>query len=83
VPAEALDKIRGRIHVTVRVVVDPDGNVYGSLVEKAGPNKNFARLAEQAAEQWKFAPTPRQLSRVWLVLFVFSRNGVTAEATAQ
>jgi TonB family protein len=83
VPAAARDKIRGRIHVTVQVVVDPDGKVVSARVEQAGPNKNFALLAKQAAQEWKFASTTRQLSRVWQVLFVFTRDGVTAQATAQ
>jgi serine/threonine protein kinase len=83
VPPAALERIRGRIHVTVRVLVDPDGNVMGTLMENPGPSKLFADLAEQAAGEWRFAPATKQNPRVWLVLFVFSRDGVSARATAQ
>jgi len=83
IPPDAQNKIRGRIHVTVRVLVDKDGNVMGAMVENPGPSQFLADLAEQAAGDWKFAPAAKQKTRVWMVLFVFTRNGVNARATAQ
>lgn len=83
VPQAALERIRGRIHVTVRVLVAPSGEVIGTLMENPGPSKQFARLAEQAAGEWKFAPADMEDSRVWALLFVFSRDGVAARATPQ
>lgn len=83
VPPAALEKIRGRVHVTVRVIVAADGNVVAALVDQPGASQYFVDLAERAAGQWKFIPAPRQDSRVWILLFVFSRSGVTTYATAQ
>jgi hypothetical protein len=83
VPPAALEKIRGRVHVSVRVIVAADGNVVAALVDKPNASKYFVDLAEQAAGEWKFIPAPREDSRVWILLFVFSRSGVTTYATPQ
>lgn len=82
VPRKISNKITGRVLVTVRVLVDPAGNVIGTLMENPGPSKYFARLADKAAAEWKFVPTDKQASRVWLVRFAFSRNGITTRTTA-
>ena len=66
----------------MRVLVDPAGNVIGTLMENPGPSKYFARLADKAAAEWKFVPTDKQASRVWLVRFAFSRDGITTRTTA-
>lgn len=81
VPPAILDKIRGRILVTVRVLVAPSGNVIGALMENPGPSRYFARLADEAAREWKFAAADDQADRVWLLRFAFTRGGVTAHAT--
>lgn len=83
IPRAILDKIQGRIVVTARVLVDTSGNVIGVLLENAGPSRYFARRAEDAAREWQFAPANDQPARVWLLRFAFSRDGVTASATAQ
>ena len=83
VPPAALERIRGRIHVNVRVLVDEDGNVLGTLVENPGPSKQLAQLAEQAAGEWKFVPAARQGTRVWMLLFVYSRSGIVTYASPQ
>jgi serine/threonine protein kinase len=77
-----LDKIRGHINVTVRVLVDPSGDVVGEFLENPGPSRYFARLASDAAVGWKFAPTDDRGPRVWLVRFEFTRDGVTTNSTA-
>ena len=82
VPQAARDKIKGHIYVTLRVLVGPSGDVFGELMENPGPSKHFARLAGDAAREWKFAPADSQGARVWLLRFDFSRDGVTARATA-
>jgi TonB family protein len=82
VPRSIQQKIRGRVHVTVRVLVDSQGNVVGAMMEKPGPSKYFARLAEQSANEWKFIPASKE-GRVWLLLFVFTRDDVKARAIAQ
>lgn len=82
VPPAIRDKIQGRIVVTVRVLVDPSGNVMAALMENPGPSENLARLADNAAREWKFAPAENQAARVWILTFAFTRGGVTARATA-
>jgi serine/threonine protein kinase len=75
------ERIRGHINVTVRVLVDPSGDVVGEFFEHPGPSRYFARLAGDAAEQWKFAPTDDRGPRVWLLHFEFNRTGVAVHAT--
>jgi serine/threonine-protein kinase len=83
VPQTLSEKIRGPIDVSLRVLVDPSGDVMAALMEDPGRNKSLARLADQAAREWKFAETQQQDPRVWLLKFEFTREGVTAMATAQ
>jgi hypothetical protein len=78
----ARDKIKGHIYVTLRVLVNPAGDVFGELMENPGPSKHFARLAGDAAQEWKFAPADGRGARVWLLRFDFSRDGVSTRATA-
>jgi serine/threonine-protein kinase len=82
VPQAIRDKIRGHINVTVRLLVDPSGDVVGEFLEHPGPSRYFARVAGDAAGEWKFAPADTQASRVWLLHFEFVREGVTVDATA-
>jgi serine/threonine protein kinase len=81
VPRDIRAKIQGRILVTLRVLVDSSGNVMATMMEKPGPNRNLANLADQAARQWKFVPDELEANRVWILTFAFTREGVTARAT--
>jgi serine/threonine protein kinase len=81
-PAHVRERIRGHVTVTVRVLIDQEGNVVGQLLEHADPGKYFARLARDAAVDWKFAPTANGDPRVWLLQFDFAHDGVSAQATA-
>jgi len=83
VPDKIRQDIQGRIYVTVRVLVDPSGAVTGALIENPGPSKYFARLADNAAREWQFVPADDDSVRVWLVTFLFTRDGVTTRATEQ
>jgi hypothetical protein len=85
IPQDISDKIRDPIDVTLRVLVDSSGDVVGALMEDPGPSKykSLARLADEAAREWKFAETEQEDARVWLLRFEFSREGVTAQATEQ
>lgn len=83
VPQNLSEKLRAPIDVSLRVLVDPSGEVMAALMEDPGRNKSLARLADQAAREWKFAETQQQDPRVWLLKFEFSREGVTALATEQ
>jgi len=78
VPSEASRTIQGRVKVSVRVRVDPSGNVAEAKLDSTGPSKYFAQLALQAARRWKFAPAsdidpgrPRE----WVLHFEFERAG--------
>jgi outer membrane biosynthesis protein TonB len=82
VPRGIRDRIHGHIKVTVRVLVDPSGDVVGEFLESPGPSRYFARLAGDAAGEWKFAPADIQGSRVWLLHFEFDRGGVTVQVNA-
>jgi hypothetical protein len=81
VPRPIREKIRGHVNVSVRVLVDPAGNVVGEFFESAGPSRYFARLAGDAAGEWKFVPTDAHGSRVWQLRFEFTRAGVTVRTT--
>jgi hypothetical protein len=83
VPQDISEKIRDPIDVTLRVLVDASGDVMAALIEDPGRNKSLARLADNAAREWKFAETEQEDPRVWLLKFEFRRDGVTAMATEQ
>lgn len=79
--------IRGRVNVSIRVSVDPSGNVTDAGFESAGPSKYFAKVAMDAARQWKFKPANsngRPVASAWTLHFVFTRENtdVTAEQGA-
>jgi TonB family protein len=82
----ALRTIHGRLKVRVRVGVDSAGNVSTANLANPGPSKYFARLALQAAQQWKFTP-PREngqpVSSQWTILFEFTRGGISQQANLE
>jgi TonB family protein len=81
VPRSARDTIHGHVRVSFLVTVDRAGNVVRESPENSGPSAYFARLAGNAARQWKFAPSNQQDARQWVLHFEFSRTGTTATAT--
>ena len=80
VPQSALDTVQGTVRVNVRVQVDRAGNVVGTGLENTGPSKYFSRLAEQAAQKWKFAPSQND-RREYVLRFEFTNEDVRAAAT--
>ena len=81
VPQSALDTIRGTVVVTVKVAVDPSGNVAEATLDSPGPSKYFARLAMEAAQQWKFQPAELeggQVSNERILEFRFEKTGTSA-----
>ena len=62
----------------VKVQVDSFGNVIGSEVDLPGPSKYFARLATEAAQGWKFAPSNRDADRDFLLRFDFTNTETRA-----
>jgi TonB family protein len=76
VPLSARNTIEGTVRVNLRVRVNATGNVTATEFDSTGPSKYFARLARQAAEQWKFRPAEaHKNARVWMLQFQFRRNG--------
>jgi outer membrane biosynthesis protein TonB len=80
VPKSASDTIQGTIRVSVKVKVDPSGNVAGSEMVVPGSSKYFARLSLESAPKWKFAPS-QDSAREFLVHFEFKNSGTRAYAT--
>jgi TonB family protein len=78
VPQSARDTIHGTVRVSVRLSVDTAGNVTEAELDLPGPSKYFARLALEAAQQWKFDPPKMQGQNVlsdWLLHFQFTGQG--------
>ncbi|MBZ5541262.1 MAG: TonB family protein [Acidobacteriia bacterium] len=72
---KARGTIQGRLRVSVRVHVDPSGNVVGAELESPGPSTYFAGKSLQAAKRWEFeAPEVdgRKVASEWVLRFVFT-----------
>jgi TonB family protein len=76
-PQSALATIQGTVRVSIRVSVSPSGDVSEATIDSPGPSRYFAKLAQQAAQQWKFAPAPGTGSD-WILRFEFSNTGAKA-----
>ena len=66
--------------MSVKVDVDPAGNVTSAELESAGPSKYFADAAQRAARQWKFSPATvdgENAAREWILRFEFAGGGTT------
>ena len=82
VPPGALGTIHGHIRFSVRVTVDPSGNVVHATLVNHSPSQYFTRLAIETARKWKFVAADNRDSRQWLLRFEFTRNGAAAHAGA-
>ena len=82
IPRNIRERIRGHVNVTVRVLVDPSGNVVGEFLESAGPSRYFAHQAGDAAMDWKFVSSDGRGPRVWMLKFEFTRAGATVRAVS-
>src|SRR6266852_6923640 len=81
VSEKARGTIHGKVRVSVRVHVEPGGNVSQAELDAPGPSKYFADLALQAARRWEFtAPEVNGHSAPsdWLIHFEFSQSGTQA-----
>ena len=77
VSPSARDTIEGKIRVGVRVEVDSSGNVTGATLVTRGPSKYFARVALEAARNWKFTPAQvrgQAVASQWTLRFGFRRT---------
>jgi TonB family protein len=78
---KARSTIHGKVRVTVRVHVEPGGNVSQAELDSPGPSKYFADLALQTARRWEFtAPevNGHSVPSEWLIRFEFSQSGTRA-----
>jgi TonB family protein len=74
----ARNTVHGKVRVAVKVAVDASGNVTDVTFVSHGPSEYFARLAHNAAEQWKFAPAQmngQNVASEWVLKFAFGRKG--------
>jgi TonB family protein len=69
----ARNSIQGKVAASVRVEVDPSGDVTNATIESAGPSQYFSSLALNAARRWKFVPSDSR--RAWILKFEFTRTG--------
>ena len=78
VSQKALETIRGKVRVSVKVNVDASGKVTNAAFEAPGPSKYFSDAAIHAAKNWTFAPPNSNGEKVpseWLLRFEFGPNG--------
>ena len=76
VSQKARDTIHGKVRVTVRVRVDPAGNVSSAEIESS-PSTFFGDLALQAARRWEFQSPEadgHSLPSEWLLRFEFTQT---------
>ncbi len=57
IPAKARNTIHNKATVSVRVRVDPAGNVLDAKTESSAASKFFSERATRAARKWKFKPS--------------------------
>jgi TonB family protein len=77
VPAKVSATIHGKIQVSIRVAVDPGGNVSQADVDSPGPSKYFSKAALQAAQRWRFNPPQvngQAVSSEWVLRFEFGQT---------
>jgi TonB family protein len=78
VPQSASETIHGTVEVSIRVTVDPSGDVSNATFDSPGASKYFANLALQAARDWRFKPAQvdgQAVSSVWILRFQFRQTG--------
>ncbi len=81
---KALATIHGVVRVSVRVRVDPTGNVAEATLDSPGPSQYFADLALNAARRWQFASPEvngHSAPSEWLIHFQFMPSGPKAIPT--
>jgi TonB family protein len=81
---KALASIHGTVRVSVRVQVDPTGNVSEARIDSASPSKYFADLAVKAARRWQFTSPEvngHSVPSEWVIRFHFTPSGPKAIPT--
>jgi TonB family protein len=78
---KARGTIQGKVRVSVRVHVEPAGNVSQAELDTPGPSKYFADLALQASRRWEFTPPEvdgRSVPSDWIIRFEFTQADTKA-----
>jgi len=75
VSEKARSTIRGTVRINVRVALNSDGSVASAELDSAAPSQFFAKLALDAARQWKFAPSSEPSA---IIHFDFTNTSTTA-----
>jgi serine/threonine-protein kinase Stk1 len=81
VPQTARNTIHGTVIATIRVTVEPDGEVSDAAID-SGASKYFSNQALKAARQWRFKPSQpgeQADSRVLLLRFEFTQTATRAD----
>lgn len=84
VTQHAMDTIRGRLVVIVRVQVDANGNVSDASYDYEGTSHYLKTAALEAARNWKFQPAQiggRPVPSTWDLQFWFDQTGPSVIAT--
>ena len=84
VSVSARKTIQGKIRVSVRVAVNPAGEVTAATLASPGPSKYFANKALEASRRWKFKPAAvdgRPAASEWMLRFQFGRTGTEVVPT--
>ena len=74
-----MESIQGKVDFSVRVTVDPRGDVSDAELNSLGSSKYFARVALEAAKKWRFKPAEadgQAVPSVWILQFEFTQTGV-------
>jgi TonB family protein len=74
-----MESIKGKVDVSVRVTVDPGGDVTGASLDSPGSSQYFARVTLEAAKKWKFKPAQadgQPVPSVWILKFEFTQTGI-------
>ena len=72
----ARQSIQGHVNLKIRVTVDTSGHVSDATLDSPGPSKYFAKVALQAAQQWRFKPDQvdgQPVSSIWILQFQFTQ----------
>jgi TonB family protein len=75
----AMESIKGKVDVSVRVTVNPGGDVTDARLDSSGSSQYFARVTLEAARKWKFRPAQAEgqaVSSVWILQFEFTQSGI-------
>jgi len=81
VSEKARQTIKGKVRVSVRVHVDPSGNVTQAELDTPTASRYFADLALQAARRWEFSSPEldgHSVASEWVLRFEFTPTGTKA-----